>query len=116
MDVSDRAGIRRAADEIESRFGKMHVLINDAGIGVLASRRFRDEIMAQGMDPMEAGKCVIQGIRRNELYILSHPEFEAAIHERFDAILRSLPRAEDVPPARLRAEARTLTNPIYAGM
>jgi NAD(P)-dependent dehydrogenase (short-subunit alcohol dehydrogenase family) len=33
LDVSDRAAVGRAADEVESRFGKVHVVCNNAGVG-----------------------------------------------------------------------------------
>ena len=33
LDVSDRAGIERAADETEEAFGKVHVVCNNAGFG-----------------------------------------------------------------------------------
>src|SRR5262245_56972950 len=35
LDVTDRAAFRAAADEAEARFGKLHVLCNNAGIGLL---------------------------------------------------------------------------------
>jgi NAD(P)-dependent dehydrogenase (short-subunit alcohol dehydrogenase family) len=35
MDVTDRAAFARAADETEKVFGKVHVLCNNAGIGIL---------------------------------------------------------------------------------
>jgi NAD(P)-dependent dehydrogenase (short-subunit alcohol dehydrogenase family) len=34
LDVSDRAGMASAADETERRFGKVHVLVNNAGVGI----------------------------------------------------------------------------------
>lgn len=34
VDVSDRAAVARAADETERRFGKVHVIVNNAGVGV----------------------------------------------------------------------------------
>jgi NAD(P)-dependent dehydrogenase (short-subunit alcohol dehydrogenase family) len=34
LDVSDRAGMARAAAEVEQRFGKVHVLVSNAGVGV----------------------------------------------------------------------------------
>jgi NAD(P)-dependent dehydrogenase (short-subunit alcohol dehydrogenase family) len=66
-----------------------------------------------GMDPMEAGERVINGIRNNDLFILTHPEFRAGMQERFDAILASVP-AEEAPAARLAASRRVLTAPPYA--
>ncbi|HAF42738.1 MAG TPA: KR domain-containing protein [Sphingobium sp.] len=35
LDVTDRAGFARAADAAEARFGKIHMLIGNAGIGVM---------------------------------------------------------------------------------
>lgn len=37
LDVTDRAAVARAADEIERRFGKIHVLCNNAGVSVLGA-------------------------------------------------------------------------------
>ena len=37
LDVADRAGYRRAADEAERAFGKIHVLVNNAGVGIVGS-------------------------------------------------------------------------------
>ncbi len=34
VDVSDRDAMARAADETEKRFGKVHVLVNNAGVGI----------------------------------------------------------------------------------
>jgi NAD(P)-dependent dehydrogenase (short-subunit alcohol dehydrogenase family) len=34
LDVSDRAGMERAAAEVEQRFGKVHVLVSNAGVGI----------------------------------------------------------------------------------
>ena len=73
----------------------------------------RHDVLAFGMSPVEAGQHVLHGIKHNQLYILSHPEFGLGMRERFEAILRSLPANSAVPPQRIRAEGRTLTNPIY---
>ena len=34
LDVTDRAGFQRAADEAEARFGKVHILVNCAGVNL----------------------------------------------------------------------------------
>jgi len=66
----------------------------------------------QGMDPLEAGERVLNGIRNNDLFILSHPEFKAGMQERFDAILASLPN-ETAPDARVASERVVLHTAIY---
>jgi len=66
----------------------------------------------RGMDPLEAGERVINGIRNNDLFILSHPEFVMGMKERFEAILTSSPD-ESAPQERLVGETRTRHTGIY---
>jgi NADP-dependent 3-hydroxy acid dehydrogenase YdfG len=69
--------------------------------------------MYVGMDPLEAGERVINGIRNNDLFILSHPEFKDGMKERFDAILASIPEDGPPPADRLAGEVRTRHTGIY---
>jgi NAD(P)-dependent dehydrogenase (short-subunit alcohol dehydrogenase family) len=67
------------------------------------------------MDPVEMGERVLRGIKRNDLFINTHPEFRAGYAVRSEAILRSIP---DEPPNAKRHEVikgfGTLSyNPIY---
>ncbi len=64
------------------------------------------------MDPVECGERVVRGIRRNDLYIFTHPEFKAGARERSEKILASFP---DEPINEPRAEAIKflLSNPIF---
>jgi len=64
------------------------------------------------MDPLEAGERVLNGIRNNDLYILSHPEFKDGVKERHDALLASF-TDEVAPPERLPLEVRTRHTGIY---
>jgi len=75
----------------------------------------KEIVLPAGMDPMEIGERVLRGIRNNDLYIFTHPEFEQGIRDRFEAILASLPVEKEPPPAaRVAAESRVLRNPIFA--
>lgn len=65
-----------------------------------------------GMDPLEAGERVLNGILHNDLFILTHPEFKPGMQQRFDAILASVPD-EPAPEARVAASRRVLTAEIY---
>jgi len=67
----------------------------------------------QGMDPLEAGERVLNGIRNNDLFILTHPEFKPGVQERFDAILSSFPEEAAPPPGRIASERVVLTTAIY---
>ena len=64
------------------------------------------------MDPLEAGERVLNGVRNNDLFILTHPEFKAGTQERFDAILASF-TDEVAPPERIAGEQMTMRTGIY---
>jgi NAD(P)-dependent dehydrogenase (short-subunit alcohol dehydrogenase family) len=50
------------------------------------------DLMGVAMDPIEAAEYVLAGIRRNDLYILSHPEFKSMAAERCALLLDSFSR------------------------
>jgi NAD(P)-dependent dehydrogenase (short-subunit alcohol dehydrogenase family) len=64
------------------------------------------------MEALEAGERVLNGVRNNDLFIFSHPEFKDGMQERFDAFLASVPD-ETPPPARAKAEQILAHCPIY---
>ena len=65
-------------------------------------------------DPEEVGEIVLSGIRHNDLYIFTQPEFYEGLRERFDAILATLGRPDPARAAKLRRVAPHLTgDPIY---
>jgi NADP-dependent 3-hydroxy acid dehydrogenase YdfG len=67
-----------------------------------------------GMDPLEAGERVLNGVLNNDLFILSHPEFKAGMQERFDAIMLSTPKVEEpIPAPRVAFERVVLRCGIY---
>jgi NAD(P)-dependent dehydrogenase (short-subunit alcohol dehydrogenase family) len=51
-----------------------------------------------GMDPMEVGSKVVDAIRANRLYIITHPEFRDEIQRRNDALIAALP--DEAPDPR----------------
>lgn len=56
-----------------------------------------------GMDPEEVARRVLSGIRKNDMYIFSHPEFKDELEEIFSEVLSALPIGE-VDPRRLAFE------------
>jgi NAD(P)-dependent dehydrogenase (short-subunit alcohol dehydrogenase family) len=70
------------------------------------------DIMAVAMDPLEAGRQVLTGIRRNDLYILSHPEFEPVVRQRVTLMLASF--SKKPAPKNRRLATATITPDIYA--
>jgi hypothetical protein len=65
------------------------------------------------MSALEAGQRVLQGIRNNDLYIFSHPEYEQAIRDRNDALLASIPSGAAEQSSARHALARLARNAIY---
>ena len=64
------------------------------------------------MDNYECGQRILNGIRRNDLYIFTHPEFEPGAREHYEAILSSFPH-EKINTERAGAIGFLLDNPIF---
>lgn len=67
------------------------------------------------MDPMETGERVVRGIRNNDLFIITHPEFKAGFNARHEAIIRACPD-EPFNPARweiMKNFGTVIYNDIY---
>ena len=60
----------------------------------------------------EVGEQVLRGVRRNDLYILTHPEIRPVLDARAAALLAALPSAT-VAAARLEAQSRLLDASLY---
>ncbi len=64
------------------------------------------------MEPLLVGERVLEGVRKNELFIFTHSEFRDGVRERCDAIMAAIPdRPED--PAFKALVPFLLRNPIY---
>jgi NAD(P)-dependent dehydrogenase (short-subunit alcohol dehydrogenase family) len=55
-----------------------------------------------GITPLEMGRLVLRGMRDNDLYILTHREYEPLIRARSEALLASFPM--DIRPTQARVE------------
>jgi len=73
LDVTDRAAYAQAADAAEARFGKVHVLVNNAGMGILGPlKQIRYDDWDWGLGVMIGG--VVNGIQTFLPRILAHGE------------------------------------------
>jgi NAD(P)-dependent dehydrogenase (short-subunit alcohol dehydrogenase family) len=74
----------------------------------------RERFSNAAMDPLECGRKVLRGVRRNDMFIITHPEYGQGIEDRCEALVRSIPVGDaPPPPARLMVEERVLTARIY---
>jgi NADP-dependent 3-hydroxy acid dehydrogenase YdfG len=67
------------------------------------------------MDPVETGERVVRGIRRNDIFIHTHPEFKEGYIARNDAVIRAIPD-EPVNVVRrdmIRKMGTLGYNPVY---
>jgi NAD(P)-dependent dehydrogenase (short-subunit alcohol dehydrogenase family) len=65
-----------------------------------AARAAAREITASWMDPVELGAFVVEGIRNNAPYILTHVEFREEVRELYEMLDAAFPRSQNVPPGR----------------
>lgn len=62
------------------------------------------------MDPLECAYCLLDGIRNNDLFIFSHPEWKTGTQARMDAIMASF---VDRPVPAARVPADPYRTPVY---
>lgn len=70
------------------------------------------EFMLHAMDAVTAAGYVLDGIRHNRLFILSHPEFREVLTARSTLLLGSIPD-EPIDQARADSARWLLSNPVY---
>ncbi len=70
------------------------------------------DLMAVALDPLDVGRLVLAGIRRNDLYIFTHQEFAGPVRDRHAAMQASFPKT---PASQERVDALDYYVPdIYA--
>jgi NAD(P)-dependent dehydrogenase (short-subunit alcohol dehydrogenase family) len=81
-----------------------------------ASRAMAKEMTASWMDPVELGARVVEGIRNNAPYILTHMEFREEVRDLYGMLDSAFPRNQDVPPGRggFEDHRRALVNQLRA--
>ena len=73
------------------------------------------------MDPVEVGEKTLRGIKRNDLYIITHPENKEEVRGLGDAILAAFPdepidpRREAIEEMRRQAKRDARTKKIGVG-
>jgi NAD(P)-dependent dehydrogenase (short-subunit alcohol dehydrogenase family) len=63
--------------------------------------------------PVEMGRLVLRGMRNNDLYILTHPEYEQIIRVRQEALIASFPTDLKPSAARIASAHSLLEKSIY---
>jgi NAD(P)-dependent dehydrogenase (short-subunit alcohol dehydrogenase family) len=66
-----------------------------SGFGEIEQAHARRPASPAFMDPFECGRRMLRGVRANELYIFTHPEFRDGVAERMRAMLVSFPEAAE---------------------
>ena len=70
-------------------------------------------IFATALTPDEVGRCVLRAVRRNDLYVMSHPEIHSMLQARSDALLAALPNSP-IDSRRIEATRALLDPTLYA--
>jgi NAD(P)-dependent dehydrogenase (short-subunit alcohol dehydrogenase family) len=80
--------------------GGVRTRIVEASAPDEAARAAAREMTASWMDPIELGAFVIEGIRNNAPYILTHSEFRDEVRELYQMLDAAFPRDQQVPAGR----------------
>ncbi len=65
-----------------------------------SQREMVEALLSSSMDPIELGAMVVEGIRANAPYILTHAEFREELAEIHRALEEAFPSRQTVPPGR----------------
>lgn len=90
--------------------------LSDAGAHLVAldeTDPVSQEIFAGAMSIEEVGRKVMQGLKRNDLYIITHGEIREVLEARMKAVLAALPD-EPIPPGRAKSARALYDVPPYA--
>ena len=71
-------------------------------------------LMDAAMDAMDAARHVLQGIKENQLFIISHSEFRDVLKARHAKIEASIACMNPINEARAESVRFILSNPIYS--
>src|SRR5581483_7440385 len=66
------------------------------------------------LSPLEIGNAVLRGMRNNDLYILTHPEYLQIIQTRNEALIASFPSDMQPTDARVKGAQELFNQSIYA--
>jgi len=77
------------------------------------AREGETSFMDVAMEAVEAGRYVLEGIKNNQLFILSHPEYRDVLSARHAKIEASIPN-EPINEVRAESVSFILSNPIYS--
>ena len=96
--------------------GGTRTRIIEAGAADDAARAAAKEMTASWMDPVELGAHVVEGIRNNAPYILTHMEFREEVRDLYGMLDSAFPRNQDVPPGRggFEDHRRAMVNQLRA--
>ena len=92
-----------------------HERFKDSGYGPPPPRKEGEtSFMDVAMDALEAAGHVLRGIKNNQLFIISHPEFRDVLKARHAKIEASI-ADEQIDPVRAASVGFILSNPVYSG-
>jgi NAD(P)-dependent dehydrogenase (short-subunit alcohol dehydrogenase family) len=84
--------------------GGTHTRIIEANAPSEAARAAAKDMTASWMDPVELGAYVVEGIRNNAPYILTHVEFRDEVRELCGMLDAAFPHSQQVPAGRAAFE------------
>jgi NAD(P)-dependent dehydrogenase (short-subunit alcohol dehydrogenase family) len=75
-------------------------------------RREDTPIFATALTPSDVGQCVVRGIQRNDMYIMTHAEIRPVLEARAASLLAALPPGP-IDPRRIEASRGLLDASLY---
>lgn len=68
--------------------------------------------MAGGIDPLVAGRRVVEAVKDDDLYIFSHVEYESVVRDRFERVMAGFEKSKQSPALNTLPKDRRLDVPL----
>jgi NAD(P)-dependent dehydrogenase (short-subunit alcohol dehydrogenase family) len=85
---------------------------SDSGVGELEAEVASRSPPAVWLDPVAVGEMVVDAIRADRLFLITHNEFLEGVEQRFDATMTGFPPGPP-DPEKIRQIGFPVTNPVY---
>ena len=85
---------------------------SNSGVGELEAQMATRSAPAVWLDPVVVGEMVVDAVRADQLFVITHNEFREGVEQRFEATKTGFPPGPP-DPEKIRQIGFPVTNPVY---
>lgn len=83
------------SDAQQAKLAKVHADVADKAVAAAIKGGAIPDLAKVGISPRTVGRMVLEAVRNDELYVITHPDFRPLVETRFKAILSGFERSAE---------------------